>query len=317
MIRIDKILVPVDFSEPSKQALAYGASLALQFKAKLFIAHVVPCTPFVAEAYPIDTFECEKTRYEAAKADMATLLPPEYTDKIQTEIIVKVGDVHDELLGIMSSEGIDLVVMGTHGRRAFERFLLGSVTERMLRKSAVPVLTVSHLDASHEIRTPDPVQLRRIVYATDLSSESGGGFHFAAELARAYKIPLSVVHVFDALENAYWGAEMGVFVPEDVVQMRKNVKERIDRAVERELQGGITIDTIMRNGKPYQEIINYAEEAKADLIVVDMRYKGRLERAVLGATAERLIRAATVPVLSVPVPMAVQTIRVPEETSFA
>src|SRR5688572_860504 len=127
MIHIKKIMVPVDFSATSKNAVNYGLSLALQFDAALILAHIVPY---------------DATAYQEAKAQLLELIPDAYRERLNFEIVVKGGSVRPEILALADDRDVDLVVMGTHGRAYFERMLLGSVTERMLRKVNVPVLTV-------------------------------------------------------------------------------------------------------------------------------------------------------------------------------
>src|SRR5262249_6294182 len=134
MIDIKKILVPVDFSEPSKTAVNYGLSLALQFNASLILTHIVPSSTALVYTFPTESFAFEKEQVKHAKATLPSLVPNEYRDRVNLQTIVKVGEVRSELMGILNDEKIDLIVMGTHGRNAVERFLLGSLTERMLRK---------------------------------------------------------------------------------------------------------------------------------------------------------------------------------------
>src|SRR5215831_140719 len=153
MIRTKKILVPVDFSEPSEQAVNYGLSLCLEFKARLVLAHIAPY---------------DALTYLTAKASLLELIPSGYRDEVDYEIIVKSGDVRQELLGIVQDRDIDLVIMGSRGRSYFERMLLGSVTERMLRKLHIPILTVSHLAPGKKLHSPGPVPLRKLLHATDL-----------------------------------------------------------------------------------------------------------------------------------------------------
>src|SRR5262245_31061017 len=108
MIRLRKIMAPVDFSEPSKKAVNYALSLALQFDARLTLAHIVPY---------------DAAAYEKAKADLLALIPPDCRERLNFEIIVKSGEVRGELIGIVEDREIDLVVMGTRGRSYFERML--------------------------------------------------------------------------------------------------------------------------------------------------------------------------------------------------
>ena len=97
MIRVGSILVPVDFSEPSKIAVNYGLSFAQEFDSRLILAHIAPFDPVA---------------YEQAKADLLELIPVDCRERLNFEIIVKAGDVRAELLAIVDEKKSDLVVMG-------------------------------------------------------------------------------------------------------------------------------------------------------------------------------------------------------------
>jgi nucleotide-binding universal stress UspA family protein len=286
MIHLKKVLVPVDFSEPAKKAVNYGLALAIEFHARLVLAHIVPF---------------DSASYDRAKVHLLALVPEECRDKIDFEVIVKAGDVRQELLAIVEESGIDLVVMGSRGRSYFERMLLGSVTERMLRKLHVPILTVSHLDPEKELHVPRPVALRRIVYATDLMDGSEAGLEFSIRLARALDAHVTVVHAVQAFDVAFYGMETA-YLPDYSADARASAAERLNRSVALVSDGSVPITTVLADGVPYEAINRIAEERKADLIVINLQGKGRLERALLGTTAERVIRTAMIPVLSLPLP---------------
>jgi nucleotide-binding universal stress UspA family protein len=302
MIRLNNILVPVDFSEPSKQAVNYGLALARMFNAKLILAHVVPLMPVAHYPFPADTFNIEQTDFDRAKADMGAMIPSEFLHGLSFEVVARTGDVQHEIDSIVREKDVDMVVMGTHGRRAFERFFLGSVTERMLRKIPVPILTVSHLDPTHAVRMDAPVILRNILYATNLPEECTDRIHFAAELARGAVAILSVIHVVERLAPLYASAELITVPPTNQESIRRTARKQLERLIDHERDGALPIVPVLREGVPYEEIIRYAEESKADLIILNLHQIGRLERALLGSTAERVIRAATIPVLSLPDP---------------
>ena len=101
MIQLNKILVPVDFSDPSRKAIDYGAALALKFNSRLVVAHVVPSTSAFNYAFPVDSFDFEKTAFADAKVRAPEMVPQEYRAKIDTQTIIKTGDVREELLGIV------------------------------------------------------------------------------------------------------------------------------------------------------------------------------------------------------------------------
>ena len=287
MIRIKKILVPVDFSEPSKKAVNYGLSLALEFEARLVLAHIVP---YVAVAYL------------TANTRLLELIPEDYRERLDFEPIVKSGEVRQELLAIVEEKEIDLVVMGSRGRSYFERMLLGSVTERMLRKLHVPVLTVSHLDPERELHKPGPVPLQRLLYATDLAEGSEAGLEFSLRLARGLDAQLTVVHVLQPMDSGLVGLETTAFIPDYVAAIRAEAAERLNRFVALVSDGSVPITTVLADGVPYETINALAAERKTDLVIINLQGKGRLERALLGTTAERIIRTAAVPILSLPLP---------------
>src|SRR5437867_2001329 len=245
MIHIKKILFPVDFSEASKKAFNYGLSLALEFEARLVLAHIA--------AY-------DTVAYEAAKERLLQLIPAEYRDRCDFEIIVKSGEVRQELLGIVEDKEIDLVVMGSRGRSYFERMLLGSVTERMLRKLHVPILTVSHIDPEKEIHQAQPVPLRRLLYATDLSEGSETGLEFTIRFARALDAHVTVVHIVQPLDATLRGMETAGFIPDYAAEIRAQAAERLSRMVALVSDGSVPITTVIKDGVPYEAINNIAAE---------------------------------------------------------
>jgi nucleotide-binding universal stress UspA family protein len=287
MIHVKRIMVPVDFSEPSKKAVNYGLSLASEFESRLVLAHIAPF---------------DSGLYDKAKAQLLRLIPANWRERLDFEIVVKAGDIREELLAAVEEREIDLVVMGSRGRSYFERMLLGSVTERLLRKLHVPILTVSHLDPEREIHTPGPVPLHRIVYATDLSEASEAGLEFSIRLAHGLDAHLTVVHVVQAVDIALYGMETASFIPDYAAEARVQATERLSKLIALVSDGSVPITTVVAEGVPYGAINRISEQNHADLIVINLQGKGMLERALLGTTAERVIRTAHVPVLSLPLP---------------
>lgn len=296
MIDITTILVPVDFSEPSKKALAYGASLATQFNAKLIVAHVVPESSALTYAFPTESFAIEQTQYEKAKEELRGLLPPDRANAVDLQTIARIGQIDGELLGIVKDESIDLVVMGTHGRGYAGRWFLGSITERMLRKVPVPVVTVSHVEDGKHRLDSGLTTIQRILYAADVP-EPSPGMDYAFELAQRSGAALTIVHVTEFLSLPY-GA--GAHITDEATEFMNEMRRRFDEFLSRENPQGIGIETVVCKGQPYREILNVAEDRSIDLIVLNMHSKGVIERAFLGSTAERVVRLAHIPVLSVP-----------------
>src|SRR5215471_17141844 len=146
MVTFKKLLVPIDFSEPSKRALEHGLALATRLEAKVVVAHIVPHTSALAYAFPIENLAIETTQSQRAAQELRTLIPEERSKLLDIQFVVKTGHIEEELLEIIHGQSVDLVVMGSHGRRNFRHWFIGSVTEHILRKVPVPILTVSRIE---------------------------------------------------------------------------------------------------------------------------------------------------------------------------
>ncbi|MBK8937285.1 MAG: universal stress protein [Polyangiaceae bacterium] len=135
-----KFLVPLDFGEPSKHALSLALELAAKFDATVTLFHVssLPNAPYVEGlAWPILDFE------QAARGALDEAVQDARTRYPKIDGVLAFGDTAHEVVEAVKKNEIDLVVMGTHGRRGVRRFLLGSVAEKVVRLSPVPVMTVA------------------------------------------------------------------------------------------------------------------------------------------------------------------------------
>ena len=151
MIRMMKILVPTDFSEHSTKAVQYGAALAAKFGAELHLLHSLEAIPILGgegSFYPPDS-EAER---EAAAVKQLDDVKRDISDDVKVVLQAKLGHPFVEIVRYAKDAGIDLIVIGTHGRGAIAHMLLGSVAERVVRKAPCPVLAVR--DEEHEFVLP-------------------------------------------------------------------------------------------------------------------------------------------------------------------
>lgn len=302
MLGIGKILVPVDFSDPSRKAVRYGLSLAVEAHAKVILAHVVPFAPPVPYSHPFESRKMTEEERKGVAGELSELVDADVRGSVETETVVSFGDIQDELLRIANEHDVDLIVMGTHGRRRFERWLLGSVTEGLLRHSHAPVLTVSHLDTSHVIEKTEPIPLRKILCATDLSDGAVEEINRAADWGRAFSAEVVILHVLPPVNWAFGAEHVPLNIEVDTEALRKGVAHRLKEKVPDAVMQDPRVRTEIREGKPYEVILEVAEDEKADLIVLNTSSRPGLDRALLGSTAERVVRGAHVPVLSFPPP---------------
>jgi nucleotide-binding universal stress UspA family protein len=145
MIRLKTILVPTDFSECSDAAVKYGYALSEAFGATLHLLNVVqdPYTmPWAAEGFAAPIGDLLADWEAQAKRRLAESVPAAAASK--TVVKTQVGSPHPEIVRYAAQHGIDLIVLGTHGRGPLGHMLLGSVAERVVRTAPCPVLTVRH-----------------------------------------------------------------------------------------------------------------------------------------------------------------------------
>lgn len=145
MITLKTILVPSDFSECSDAALRYGLELARRFDARLHLLHVVqdPLTqPWAAEGFSAPLFDMVEKWQQDAKARLVASIP--LADIGRVTVTVTLAWPYAEILRYANEHGVDLIVMGTHGRSGVSHVLLGSIAERVVRHAPCPVLTVRH-----------------------------------------------------------------------------------------------------------------------------------------------------------------------------
>ena len=292
MLKIERILCPTDFSEFSEKAYDYALSLARHYGSEVLLQHVVrPLTlgypeyaipDSVGEFYGELRGHAEEQLREFAK--VRTQAGP------STRVIVDEGAATDCILALAKEQAVDLIVMGTHGRRGFERLALGSVTEKVLRKSTCSVLVVRK--QAHDFVVPakggDSILLRKILFCSDFSECSARSLQYALSLAAEYQAELSLLHV---LEHAP--------APSELQAETERARKRLEEPITAEARSRCKIDVIVRVGKPHEEIVRAAQEAQTELVIVGVRGRNALDLALFGSTTHRVIQLGTWPVLAV------------------
>src|SRR5712671_933188 len=251
MSEFSRVLCPVDFSEFSVRAFRYALSLAQHYRAKLFVLHVVelwryPSAGFSPGKY-FDEF-CQHLLHEGEKK-LQELAGTVADNEIQPVLVVQEGTAADSILAYAVSRRTDLIVMGTHGRRGFDRLMLGSVTERVIRKAPCPVLAVRK--PAHDFvvsgKQQDTVHLSRILFCTDFSENSQRAMDHAISLTEEYNAELTVLHVLEGIPDSVNKEEA---IAATTVRLKKLLPpEGLEPS---------RIKTIVRIGTPYREIIQFS-----------------------------------------------------------
>jgi nucleotide-binding universal stress UspA family protein len=292
MLRIERILCPVDFSESSVRAYDSAQSLTRHYQAKLFLLHVVDfvlpsyayyvSASYIAELYLRIRAEAREQLQEFVKSHTR--------NGVQPECVVHEGEVTNSILSFAAARKVDLIVMGTHGLKGVDRVTLGSVAEKVLRKASCPVLVTRK--QSHDASAPEgaqgSIQLHRILFCTDFSDPAHRALQYALSVAAEYDAEITLLYV---LED---------------VQSLSNIQEAVAAATKQlakliPLEGGkpVRIKIMVRIGRAYEQIIQYASEIQADLLIMAVRGRNALDLAVFGSTTYRAIQLGSCSVLAV------------------
>lgn len=300
MIDIRRILCPVDFSDCSRRALEHAIAIATWYESTVTLLHVcahIPISAYatVASMVPqsLVSGEHQNDVLQALKRFSTTV---EGTG-VPFEFALGDGDVAGEIVSGAAARRSDLIVMGTHGRSGFERFMLGSVTEKALRKAGCPMLTVPPRVADSAPRAV----FRRILCAVDFSDCSMRALEYATSLAQESNSTLTVLHVVEPLPvTAVDGHEivLGDYTMKDYLAAVEEGKTNLGKAIPDRVRDFCQIETIQAVGKPYREILRVAEENASDAIVIGVHGRGRVDLFFFGSTAQHVVRQAACPVLT-------------------
>jgi nucleotide-binding universal stress UspA family protein len=285
MLTIRRILFPTDFSDGAARAFPQAAHLADWHDAELHIVHVTGPQDEADTALPVslDTFRdwLGQPSEDSLSLDALSI----------TQHQVESDAPPERLVAYAEDQDIDLVVMGTHGRRGVQRMLLGSVTEEVVRKAPCPVLTV-RTDADE---TPGTA-IRRILVPVDFSEASEIAVQHAKEIAQTYGAEIDLLHV---VEEVVYPSAYGVEPPYVPSQ---SVVARVEKALgtmAREDIGYEHVQVSARIGYAPLTILDHVESNDIDLIVLATHGRTGLDRMLLGSVAERVLRRAPTPVFIV------------------
>jgi nucleotide-binding universal stress UspA family protein len=296
MIEIRRILCPIDFSEASRHALEHAVVLAKWYESGITALHVIqaplfPQPPIFVAGFAEATAPAAPN-HKAREEELEAWLEPAHRVGIKTDAIVDDGNAAARILEHASSSQADLIVMGTHGLSGFERFMLGSVTEKVLRKATCPVMTMPPAAA-----TAAKIPYTRLLCPVDFSESSSAALRFTFSLAEEADADLTILHVVDSPDDD--GLLSQRF---DEPEFRRAVEEEARRRLEALVTDDVRVwckpATKVAYGKPYREILQMAEGEGTDLIVIGVRGRNALDLTVFGSTTNQVVRRAPCPVLT-------------------
>jgi nucleotide-binding universal stress UspA family protein len=288
MITIKTILCPVDFFGASDTAVRYATGLARTYDAKIHLLHAVEPIISTDYDYPLNVNAVIKSMKQSSDREMKKLVAKVKESRVVVEGKVRFGNVHDQIMRAIAVLKPDLVVMGTHGHRGLDRWFMGSTTEGLLRHSPVPLLTIT---TPKKMSATKP-HFRHILVTTDFSDGTTDALAYAFSMAQKNESRITLLHVIHDIAADVSGKYRDPLV--------KGIGKQLEELVPAEAWNTCKVATRVETGMPYQVILRILEKEKIDLLVMNIHGKGMLERALLGSTAERVVRAAKCPVMLIP-----------------
>lgn len=306
MVSIRRILCPTDFSDFSRRAFQHAIRLARWKRCELVALHVnepAHPPPWARGSSRGALSDADARRHVSEK--LQAFVEQARPAGVKVRPVVGEGRDVDEILKQVRAQAVDLLVMGTHGRGGFERLLLGSVAEKVLRKADCPVIVVPspHAGAGDEESTTRKAgaPYRHILCPVDFSETSIAALRHAVDLAkeasRAGRARLTILHVLEFMEEP---REFRHFsVPEFHRQLAEDAIHRLLAMFPMTTRTRLGIDGVVLTGKAHAGIVTLAEDLLSDLIVMGVRGHAAADRALFGSTAQHVTRGADCPVLTI------------------
>ena len=286
VITLNRILFATDFSAASEIAFEYAKSIAVRYRAQMYVVHVIDLDAFDLISSESST-EVLKQAHDQARQKIAGMLTKPGVPSEQCHIVVTHGVVPEALTGIMRQYEIELAILGTHGRRAFKKLLLGSVAEEVFRLSPCPVLTVGPKTAP----VATNVKLQHVLYPVEFAPDPSDAANYAISLAERYGAKLTIMNVAEDMQTC--ANQQEPFPMPAGRWIEDHISKTSDLASRLYFERGF--------GPAAKAILNFASNAGVDLIVLGIKRQDPTTAAHLPKpdTAYALVSGAPCPVLTI------------------
>ena len=282
------ILVPLDGSELSEKVLTHIEILAKKASAEIVLLRVVP---FLWPSEFIHVREIGDKMDKEASDYLFPINSNLLKKGIKGECFVHEGSVPDVICDFARERGVDLIAMSTHGRGGFKRWALGSVADKVIQTSPVPVLlyriTGEKLTSSYYKNILIPVD------GSHLSENIFSQVRYLVELFEAkvwflYVINTHLVESFSVLKSGFVDKEKS---------FRENIRNYFSTLEKRLKEEKVKSELVIKKGNPAETICDFAEENEIDLIAMSTHGRGGITRWALGSVADKVVQSSSKPVL--------------------
>ena len=297
MLSINRILCAVDFSEFSLDGLRHGVVLARWYGAELTLFHASEPAPSLLpiKGLPGNIPLAAPIKVDEIVEELRRFCAPVLGSSAQKiEIVVREGRPAKEITHEAERGPADLLILGTHGRTGFERLFLGSVTEKVLRSTRVPVLTIPP-----PVRVPGPPAYKTILCPLDFSKASIRAREYAFSLAKEADARVILLHVIEDTLGDTEAQRLGhLSLAEYYRHLEQDAVTQLSAQVPEEVRvWARPVERVVR-GRAHHEILKIVADERVELVVMGVQGRTAVDRLVFGSTTHRVIREAGCPVLT-------------------
>ena len=286
MIHLDRVLFPTDGSDCAEHARRHASYLADRFEASLHVIHVEEGDVKLSDVIDIQEADVLADLHAPQNEEVRVAEP-----RLQEHRVVH-RSAAGGILSYAAEHDTNLIVLGTHGRTGVRRLVLGSVAEEVVRRAPMPVMTVGR-----GATAPDKMEAGHLLVPVDFSEQQPRLLAHARELALAYDMTLTLLHVVEreSLPEVY----EAYADPVAPGVLAERVEASLDERAETLRERGVDVRVAVRDGHPATETLDAADELDADLLAIATHGRSGMERMLMGSVAEKVIRRAPCPVFTV------------------
>lgn len=297
-----KILVPLDGSPLAQSALPPALALASATDAPLTLLSVVPPTQLLPDYNIPYNAAMEAAQLAAAGDALDTLAQSLRAHGPRVTTAVTVGGAADSILRYAEENGVDLIVMASHGRGGAFHWAFGSVARKVITGATVPTLVVRAKEPPKHAEIPAP--MRSILAPLDGSELAEAVIPLVTDLARSLGASVTLARIVPFPGGIYFGSPYAPMVAPDTFdqameEARAAARGYLDSVADRLRHAGVSVETVERGGEPAGRLLSLMDEKKYDLVVAATHGRTGFRRWAIGSVAERLIESSHTPVLLV------------------
>ena len=294
-----KILCPIDFSEGSDHAMLCANELAQLLEAEVHCVHVIDLIPL---AYAVHGIYVSSASLDATIASIEEHTREEFEKRLHKYELMHLqaeghflhGKPAQEVVGLADELDVDYIMITTHGRSGFDALISGSTCEKIVRLSHVPVITLKHPEHFLD-ENPPKLQFQRILCPLDFSDFSKKALDVAVDICKEFGGTLILAHAVDT-RLEYPMLEPGVGI-QDSLNRQEDAQSYLETIAQEIKEVFTEIRVVI--GSPYSELVTLMKNEEIDLVVMTTHGHRGLSHLLLGSNAERLVRLAPCPVMTI------------------